>query len=968
MHFPLPQCKYFCLFLFLILSFAAHSQQTWFKVFKHFGTEKIHQVKELPDESILLVGTSYTNSSLGPQYYMAKISKSGRQIFYKNYGQANASEVWYDVQVLPNGNFLAIGSKAILTGAIGQDLTLTELDKNGIVLQTKSYPVNVGHQLPVISKVILNGNNFIIAGTSWNGSSNNVTNFVFEVDLMLDTLWSFSQYDTTQIKTVGIVKSKPNVYSILQSSNYLTKIDSQGNLINQCAFGFGNLSYSQTYYNDGIFSTNLKGEMVVANRKHIGLTAHQQISIIDSACNFTHIGDTNSVANVSAMTFVGEGNYLLSGRKDFFYIPNTGERFFISKLDSTGQNLWHRSYGRPGLNLEGLSITEAANKDIIVAGYIGNAAAGNNGYFVNRLTPLGQHFPNIMEGYVYYDLDSNCVFDSTDLPAVNKIVEESNLNYGLTDSNGYYAIYVDSGFFNITVSTQRMDSSCAYILCPTTSFLDTTFHTVNGDTSTNNNFAVKAKSIPYLKLSTGTSRFVNCRSSVINFSYENSGIVAADSAYIKANIDSNISITTSSHPYTKNGNEYIFYLGTILPGQNGKITNSIFVNCNAILGSTACVIATIHPYQSCENSNSAFDSSFVDIIGGCNDSIGFFKLTNTGTGDMDSNRVFVLYQNDSVRLAGYFKLNKSDDTIINFSVTADATYNVIINQHPNIIGDKRTQHHLELCNYSGGIWQNFVLDFPRFDVSDWRDETCAQIVGSYDPNIKYAEPKGFGVQNNINVDNDLEYTIVFQNTGLDTAYKVVIVDSISNLLDLSTIVFGSSSHPYTTRLFRNNIVEFTFDNIGLPDSTTDFEGSIGYIKYEINQKTTNMPGDIIKNKADIYFDFNAPITTNTTFHTISDPIIIDIPNVIISPSLNSNVKLYPNPFRYYFSIESITSNEFLLKDFKLFDLVGNEIVIQHSYSNTKIDVNLDGNISNGMYIFKIELEDGNIYSGKLVKH
>jgi hypothetical protein len=73
----------------------------------------------------------------------------------------------------------------------------------------------------------------------------------------------------------------------------------------------------------------------------------------------------------------------------------------------------------------------------------------------------------------------------------------------------------------------------------------------------------------------------------------------------------------------------------------------------------------------------------------------------------------------------------------------------------------------------------------------------------------------------------------------------------------------NSSHSFQLSLNENREVEWLFDNIQLPDSTTDLEGSQGYIHYRIK----TIPGvgvdDVIENTAAIYFDYNEPVITNT---------------------------------------------------------------------------------------------------------
>jgi hypothetical protein len=117
----------------------------------------------------------------------------------------------------------------------------------------------------------------------------------------------------------------------------------------------------------------------------------------------------------------------------------------------------------------------------------------------------------------------------------------------------------------------------------------------------------------------------------------------------------------------------------------------------------------------------------------------------------------------------------------------------------------------------------------------------------------------------------------FQNTGNDTAFKVVVKDTLDKDLDLSTLSIEGSSHRYVYTLSGKNqaVLTFSFYNINLPDSTTDRVGSNGYIQYSIAAKANLAKGTNISNRAAIYFDFNSAILTNTTTNTMQDTVMTD---------------------------------------------------------------------------------------------
>jgi len=83
------------------------------------------------------------------------------------------------------------------------------------------------------------------------------------------------------------------------------------------------------------------------------------------------------------------------------------------------------------------------------------------------------------------------------------------------------------------------------------------------------------------------------------------------------------------------------------------------------------------------------------------------------------------------------------------------------------------------------------------------------VTGSYDPNDKQVTPRGEGAAGNITrADSILSYQVRFQNTGTDTAFTVVILDKISEELDISTVRPGEASHPYRLNIIDGNTLEF----------------------------------------------------------------------------------------------------------------------------------------------------------------
>lgn len=160
--------------------------------------------------------------------------------------------------------------------------------------------------------------------------------------------------------------------------------------------------------------------------------------------------------------------------------------------------------------------------------------------------------------------------------------------------------------------------------------------------------------------------------------------------------------------------------------------------------------------------------------------------------------------------------------------------------------------------------------FPDPDTANNTYNWCEPVRSSWDPNEKEVAPKGFGPEGYILNGTPLTYTVHFQNTGTARARNITINDTISEHLDIATLQVVSSSAPvlvYQPEL-TGNLIKFRFNDINLPDSGTDFNGSNGYVVFNIYPKAGLEPGTQINNTVGIYFDYNPAVVTNTTTNTI----------------------------------------------------------------------------------------------------
>lgn len=207
------------------------------------------------------------------------------------------------------------------------------------------------------------------------------------------------------------------------------------------------------------------------------------------------------------------------------------------------------------------------------------------------------------------------------------------------------------------------------------------------------------------------------------------------------------------------------------------------------------------------------------------------------------------------------------------------------------------------------------------------------VNSSYDPNMVEVTPTCIPAATNI---AQLQYTVHFENMGNDTAHNIYVLDTLSGLLDASSLeMVISSAEMYISTmkdLQGRTIVKFNFPNIKLLDSS--YHGLCnGMFVFKIKTKAGIAAGTQIPHRVGIYFDENPVVMTNTAYTTKGCP-TLSIQS--LSAADQPNVSIYPNP----------TTNELTIKmedgaynNYNITNTVGQDILTQQiTGAQTKLNI------------------------------
>ena len=332
----------------------------------------------------------------------------------------------------------------------------------------------------------------------------------------------------------------------------------------------------------------------------------------------------------------------------------------------------------------------------------------------------------------------------------------------------------------------------------------------------------------------------------------------------------------------------------------------------------------------------------------------YFRITytNNGTDTVNGTVSLVLDQqlnfsisvpptstiNGNTLTWNYFNLNPFETRIIN----AEANFNIL-----TPLGS--------IAQVSTSITP-FITDTIKTNNSD---SLLLTVLSALDPNFKEVSPSANISPDFVQNQNELTYTIHFQNTGNDTAFNISVADTISANLNLNSIRIISSSH--TCQLNSNSNskrAEFIFNNILLPDSNINEPLSHGFVKYAIKPLNSLIVGDSINNTAYIYFDFNAAVITNTCVTKVSEPLSIRGVKTNIE-----TINIYPNPGTGLYHI-NFSSNTNSLKTVEVFSLLGDKI-ISFATKNNSVVIDLSKQ-PQGIYMLRVN-DAENTFTGKLIR-
>lgn len=572
----------------------------------------------------------------------------------------------------------------------------------------------------------------------------------------------------------------------------------------------------------------------------------------------------------------------------------------------------------------------------------------------------------LVGGKVVRKLNSDCMVDENELPLEKSLVVANPGSYfGITNSTGNYGIALDSGNYQISQLIshyQGINLQSQY--CPPANAVIPVSITGQLDTITGNNFINEVKDCPILVIQQTQSALHPCRWSTLFIAIENKGNLVSDTEYVHIKFPPQLHLISASAIFDYNATDstYRFRINPLQPFEsfNFSIVNSVDCNPSQLLGKILCVKATIPNMPNCLLQSPNWDGANLEVASRCQNGQTNFTIHNKGNA-MPNSAQYRIFIDSALVYQANFQLAANNSMTVTLPANAPAGF-------VRLVVPQSAFHPLSTfasaeANCATGLSTNGM--FPPPDESPLVDIECVTVTNAVDPNDKQVYPTGWGTEGNVEPETEFKYTVRFQNTGTDTAFKVVLVDTLDAGLDIASLQIGSASHPFEFKVSGKGrpILSWTFNNILLPDSNTNQEKSNGFVSFSIRPKTGLALGARLENFADIYFDFNDPVRTNTTVNTlwmptytpgVLDTVFTASQKLMVSKRLN----VYPNPSKG--SVELNSPQPGMLQVFSL----RGELLVSKPVSEGRNQINLS-TLPKGLYLLKLQTENG-VQAQKLV--
>lgn len=799
----------------------------WSKTYDEGFIEQGTDVTQASDGGFLIVGFRQATVSSEEETFLLKINRRGEKEFTESYGEAGSNERGRQIIRLPGNGYLITGYRQdIATGR--NSILVTKIDEDGQIEWRSTFGDYRSGE--AIGAVAGNDGSYIIGANiqDFIGVDSDIA--LYGLDANGEPLWTKVYGTTTENEQIeDIIRTRDGQLVFVGSTDGFNKA-----LIAKADLNGDTLWYRQI--DAAPFDDELRGVIEEDNGE-----------------NLVAVGQTVPTgANLDVL--------------------------MVKVRSSDGQLLWQRRLGDDDALDVAEDLAPTLDGGYALAAFNSRGTVLFNDMTLFKTDNLGGLQTNYLRGKVYYPAANDCApYQEGDLGLEGWLVRaesDTATFFGSTDSLGNYDLRVDRGVY--TLSLLRKNDR--WNLCDPeplvvdlTEPYDSNFH----------DFALQpAIDCPLLEVSVSATPAIQCEDQILTVTFGNTGAATSTDSRVELTLDSHLTfVEAEPAPTVRDGQLLSYELGDLEPGAGGSITIRVQMACNGVVeGQALQTTANVYPIYDCSPVDPDWDGSSIVVTSRCDPETGLtFTIQNVSDNPMTQAASYVVVEDIVLTQRSDFQLDGGADIVVGVNLQDGplSTYRLIAEQSPGHPGNLFPTAVVEGCNVEEGqpFTTGQVAQFPDNDGNLNLDILTQEIVVLDDgaPVSLTAYPRGYR-DSIIIPKTDIEYTIFFAPPANDTFERVVIRDTLPNLLDFNSLEMGAASHPYDFVLYQDGILKITFDSIRIFSDGGAGEADAalkrGYVSFRLSQKPNTTRGAVIRNRAAVYFDYETPIFSEVVTHVV----------------------------------------------------------------------------------------------------
>jgi hypothetical protein len=580
----------------------------------------------------------------------------------------------------------------------------------------------------------------------------------------------------------------------------------------------------------------------------------------------------------------------------------------------------------------------------------------------------------VITGTVYNDgMTNDCLRDSTETGLENwTVIGEPGGYFAKTDANGKYSMVVDTLVRTVTI--RPSPNAVVLSVCPP-QFIPS----LRGSERREVNIGASPIDCYNLKATMIGGSFALMRTSMVTVHVENVGTRPSPPPIVNIQLPGRTKYDTNFRIYqgayytvdTLRGNRIVIRANDSL--QAGQSVNLYYYSIQdqdaALLNQSLCMRVQVLPRANCYGPTSPNNrvASNLEITSACVGTVPRFKVYNAGGIMADSVNYDLFSQNGQIVVGKIFLRPLDSITIfpVNLGLPAGLPSHLVVRQEVST-GTVYSAASVENCNSRNGITPGFLGGLPGNEPAA-TSVVCWPVQAAYDPNEKYVTPSGTGPNNNVPYDGLMKYQISFENEGSDTAYTIVVLDTLDSDLDIATFRMAGSTHSltHTVRHIEDGraVIRFVFRNIKLTYTAQDSVLSQGSLSFYIRAKEGLPMGTVIENTGHIYFDINPAVVTNTVRTTLSEDAVVEPTAMRGSLSTSASLALNPNPASSQLAVKVTGQPLGYEPKVRIMDANG-RIVSTLTLTDSRLTIN---HLTPGIYMLEATLANGSVLRSRFAK-